>query len=170
MTTIWDGEEGGSMCAVCFCLLRRCVHRHWRGRIEVGCESSCESCFSERDLKILVWRWRYFSDLSPNLAPPAQVFSFRCIITLPLRAWCVRATPKKSLDFIVTSCLRMCERGGYCQVFLDLCSVCILYVCVFVPIRNWRQEQKFGPRSRLQRPISSILQHVFRRSLSLPVS
>ena len=71
MTTIWDGEEGGSMCAVCFCLLRRCVHRHWRGRIEVGCESSCESCFSERDLKILVWRWRYFSDVSPNLAPPA---------------------------------------------------------------------------------------------------
>jgi hypothetical protein len=61
------------------------------------------------------------------------------------------------------------REGGIARCFL-IDVVCILYVCVFVPIRNWRQEQKFGPRSRLQRPISSILRHNFRRSLSFPVS
>ena len=104
------------------------------------------------------------------------------IITLPLRAWCVRASPEKSLDFIVTSlftCLVFVSvkprnqthvrEGGIARCFL-IDVVCILYVCVFVPIRNWRQEQKFGPRSRLQRLISSILRHNFRRSLSFPVS
>ena len=43
-------------------------------------------------------------------------------------------------------------------------------MCVFIPIKNWCQEQKFGPCGWIQHPISSILQHVFWRSLSLPVS
>ena len=60
------------------------------------------------------------------------------------------------------------REGEIARCFL-IYVICILYVCVFIPIRSWCQEQKFGMRSRLQHLISSILQHVFRRSLSFPV-
>jgi len=55
-------------------------------------------------------------------------------------AWCVRASPEKSLDFIVTSVhmfgvhfckaseANACERGGSAGVMYVVCS----FVCVFV--------------------------------------
>ena len=56
---------------------------------------------------------------------------------------------------------------GIARCFL-IYVVCILYVCVFIPIRSWRQEQKFGPRRQLQHPILSILQHIFSKKFVVP--
>jgi hypothetical protein len=40
------------------------------------------------------------------------------------------------------------REGGIARHFLIyVYVVCIFYVFVFVPIRSWHQEQKFGPRS-----------------------
>ena len=95
------------------------------------------------------------------------------------RAWCV---PKNhwTLLWPLFTCLvfvfikprkqtHVRERGS--SMYFLIYVVCI-YVCVCSfpsKTKNWGQEQKFGPRGWLQCLISSILQHVFQRSLSFPV-
>jgi hypothetical protein len=83
------------------------------------------------------------------------------------------------LDFIVNSVhmfdvrfrkaseANACERGDSAGVIYLVC-ICIC-VCLF-PIKNWCQGQRFDPRGQLQHPILRNLQHVFRRSLSFPVT
>ena len=93
------------------------------------------------------------------------------------------SSPEKSFDFIVTF-LHMFlfvfvkpgkqrhdvrEGGSVLYIYFDLCIV-HMYVCVIVPVKNWRREQRIGPCSQHQHPISSIPQHLFGRSSSFPVS